>query len=260
MYSNILWFSAITLLLYLIFGLFLYLRQSHFLYFPTESVHVDEIHFEYFRSKDVEIKVWVANPQGDQAIIYFGGNAEQVAETALEYKQLFPNKAVYLLNYRGYAGSSGFPTELGLKEDALTLFDRVAKKHQNIDLIGRSIGSSMALHVAARRTIRNCILVTPFDSILKLAQQRFSFYPIKWLLRDKYESWIDAKNIDCSVLVIVAEEDRIVPRQSSDRLIANLPANNLVVEILPNAGHNRIEENGQYFNLLKEHLTGFKEN
>jgi pimeloyl-ACP methyl ester carboxylesterase len=101
----------------------------------------------------------------------------------------FPDRAIYLLHYRGYGGSSGTPSEKALFADALTLFDEVRTKHSSVDVVGRSLGSGVAVYVASLRPVARLVLVTPFDSLEGLAALRFPYVPVKWLLRDKFESW-----------------------------------------------------------------------
>ena len=71
-------------------------------------------------------------------------------------------------------------------EDARTLYDLVKVKHSNIIVIGRSLGSGIAVHLASERAVQRLILVTPFDSAEELASRQFAYFPVRWLLQDKF--------------------------------------------------------------------------
>jgi uncharacterized protein len=96
----------------------------------------------------------------------------------------FPDRSLYAMNYRGYGGSSGKPSETGLIADALVLFDRVHADHPHIVVIGRSLGSGIAVHIASVRPIERLVLVTPYDSLLKIAASQFRYFPLSWLMLD----------------------------------------------------------------------------
>jgi pimeloyl-ACP methyl ester carboxylesterase len=130
----------------------------------------------------------------------------------------FPDRAIYLLHYRGYGGSSGSPSEKALFADALILFDEVHAKHPDIDVVGRSLGSGIAVYVASLRQVTRLVLVTPFDSLQELAAHQYPYVPVRWLLLDKYESWRFAPHVTAPTLIIAAERDEIVPRASNELL------------------------------------------
>ena len=81
---------------------------------------------------------------GERALIYLGGNAEDVTASLPILDRAFPGRALYLLHYRDYTGSTGSPSEQALVGDALALFDRVAREHRDVVLIGRSLGTGVA--------------------------------------------------------------------------------------------------------------------
>lgn len=130
----------------------------------------------------------------------------------------FPDTSIYLMHYRGYGGSSGNPTEKALFTDALSLFDEVRTEHSEIDVIGRSLGSGVAVYLASQRPVARLVLVTPYDSVLDIAALQFAYFPLKWLLRDKFESWRFAPQVTAATTIIAAEHDEIIPRASTELL------------------------------------------
>ena len=127
---------------------------------------------------------------GADALLYFGGNAEDVSLSLRGFAAAFPEHAIVLVHYRGYGGSAGSPSEAALIEDGLVWFDKVRAEHPNVTLVGRSLGSGVAVRVAAQRSVARLVLVTPYDSLEDLAASQFPMFPVRWLLRGERNSWI----------------------------------------------------------------------
>ena len=172
--GNILtWIISISVITYAVIVAFLYFGQRQMLYMPTPentSVNEDSIRLQ---SGTETLKIWQVGT-GMHALIYFGGNAEDVAFNIPEFKQYFPDHTLYLVNYRGYGGSTGKPTETGLVEDAVNIYDKLINQHQHITVMGRSLGSLVAVQLAARRDINKLVIVTPFDSVLNIGEGHVS--------------------------------------------------------------------------------------
>ncbi|MDE3011753.1 MAG: alpha/beta fold hydrolase [Pseudomonadota bacterium] len=137
---------------------------------------------------DAQLRISGRMRPGARAAIYFGGNAEDVSMVLPLLAKALPQRALYLLNYRGYCGSSGSPSQDGFYADALALFDRVQSRQPDIMVIGRSLGTGVAVFLASQRPVSHLVLITPYASIEQLVTQRFPMYPVHWLLRDKFEA------------------------------------------------------------------------
>ncbi|WP_254963359.1 MULTISPECIES: alpha/beta fold hydrolase [unclassified Cyanobium] len=194
----------------------------------------------------------VRRRHGPKALLYFGGNAEAVAGQLPLLEAAFPDHALYLMHYRGYGGSSGQPSEQALFADALALFDRVRTDHDHIAVLGRSLGSGVAVHLAAHRPVAGLVLVTPFDSIEAVASQQFPLVPMALLLRDKYRSWADAPRVNAPTLLIAAERDEVIPRANTDALLSHFRPGLASLVVLPVDGHNAVEGSPSYIPLLRE--------
>jgi len=198
------------------------------------------------------IKVVVLNQDKQNAILYFGGRSESVANNITDFKNTFPNHTVYLVNYRGYGGSSGNPTEKNLYNDATFIYNTISEKHKHIVVIGRSLGTGVATYIASTSQIQKMVLVTPYDSILNMAEDKYPFYPIRHILEDQYNSINRVENITKPTLILLASVDETINARYSNNLIEKFNPSNLNVFTIPNTGHKNIIENEEYFNLLKD--------
>lgn len=188
---------------------------------------------------------------GQRALIYLGGNAEDVTASLPILERAFPERALYLLHYRGYAGSTGSPSEPALVGDALALFDRVARTHRDVALLGRSLGTGVAVQVASQRPVSKLVLVTPYDSLAGLAARQFPYFPVRWLLRDRYASSAYAPRVQAPTLLLAAEHDEIIPADSAERLLARFPAGVARLRVLEGTQHNSISDSPDYIPSLQ---------
>jgi pimeloyl-ACP methyl ester carboxylesterase len=231
---------------------YLYLAQRSFIYFPgyTNPVAITP-NFE-LENDGLLLKGWVLNRGKKEAILYFGGNGESVEHNLPLFSKLFADKTVYMLSYRGYGESEGEPTERGIYADVLALYDGIRNEHKSISVIGRSLGSGVATYVAASRDVDRVALITPYASIEELAQEKFPFFPIGLLLKDRYQSAEHAKRIESDVLVLYASNDQVIPESSTKKLIAGFRSEQIEVVKINDAGHNSISEFDNYHTELHD--------
>ena len=183
---------------------------------------------------------------GAGALLYFGGNAEDVSASLADLAQVFPQRALYLLHYRGYGGSTGSPSEAALLKDARALFDKVHATHTDVVAMGRSLGTGVAVRLATERAVSRLVLVTPYDSLQELAAQQFPMFPVRWLLQDKFESGVYAPRISVPTLIVAAENDEVIPRASTERLYRRFAAGVATLKVVPRTGHNTISDSPEY--------------
>jgi uncharacterized protein len=247
---------SIAVLMYAGFCAFMYASQRNAIYYPTPEVRVPEVADMRLDSDGETLKIWrLANADGSSAIIYFGGNAEDVSGNIPQFRSIFPRHDIYLVNYRGYGGSTGSPSESGLYKDALAVFDEIRSSYSSISVIGRSLGSGVATYLAAARDIDRLILVTPFDSIENVAKRAMPLLPVSLLLKDKFDSAGRVADIDAPVLIVTAENDEIIAKRHSDALAGAFPDSQVAVEVIPDTGHNTIDMSPRYENVLSMFLA-----
>jgi pimeloyl-ACP methyl ester carboxylesterase len=172
---------------------------------------------------------------GRRAILYFGGNAEDVSWAVRELAETFPDRAIYAPHYRGYGGSTGRPSEQALHADAAAAFDDVVSRHADVDVIGRSLGSAVATRLA-------------------LAGRLFPILPVRLLVADRFESVRDAPRVTASTLVIAAGADEVVPPAHTRRLVAAFAPGVATERDFPAASHNGISADPTYLEAIAEFL------
>lgn len=231
-------------------GLFVF--QRSLIYYPPRAAALRAPHVSQLAVPGATIVVSERPHAGSKALIYFGGNAEDVSTSLPLLDDAFPDHALYLPHYRGYAGSTGSPTEKALVADALALFDRVAATHAGIVVIGRSLGTGIAVQVASRRTVSRLVLVTPYDSLTGLAAERFPYFPVRLLLQDNYASGRHAPAVKAPTRLIAAQYDEIIPLASTERLLARFRQGTASMVVVPGATHNSISLDPAYRRLLQD--------
>lgn len=229
----------------------LYSFQNSLIYFPQKASPASGMTTMRLVTEQAELVITQRERRGAKAIIYFGGNAEDVNRSLPTLVSAFPEHAIYLVHYRGYGGSSGSPSELALQMDAKAVFDKLRQQHDSISLVGRSLGSGVATYLASVRPVSRLVLVTPYNSILELAQQKFPMFPISWLLRDKFESWKYAQQVSAPTVLIAAENDEIIPMRSTRALHTNFRQGQAQLLIIKGTGHNTVSQKPDYVRALQ---------
>ena len=244
-------FAAVAALAYLAVCGLLALFQRSLLYFPQPRTNRDHPTLT-LAVPGASIEVTTRQSQQPGAVLYFGGNAEDVSWSAGELEEAFPDRDLYLMHYRGYGASSGWPTEAALFGDALALFDVARASHRDVVVVGRSLGSGVAAYLASQRPVSRLVLVTPFDSVLEVAARSFWFVPVRWLLRDKFESVKYAPGVTAPTTIIAAEHDVEIPRPHTDALMQRFRPGVATLKVVAGAGHNTIASSPDYIALLRD--------
>jgi pimeloyl-ACP methyl ester carboxylesterase len=268
MLTTMLTFGAVILGAFILLCSYLYIRQDRLLFYPRPN---DPELREHWRTKRVEIasgdtllEGWWAEggaaSTSDTVILYFGGNAEDVLGTA-RIAQRFACKRMLVVNYRGYGGTKGRPGQDALYRDALAIYDYAidagGAEPRDIVVMGRSLGSGLATLLAVRRTVRGAILITPYDSILSVASRHYAWFPVERLLRHPFRSDELARSAKAPGLFVMAANDNVIPPTHGEAL-AKAWGSRKVVHVLPGVGHNDIEAEPGYYDLINRFLQSIE--
>lgn len=234
------------LLVYLAATAYLYLSQRSFIFFPTE-VMTHGYPVERLDVGEASVEILVLNAGQRDAVLYFGGNAEAAVWSAADIDGLLPHHTVYITSYRGYGNSSGAPSEQVLFDDALALWRQVSTRHEHVVAAGRSLGSGVAVWLASQVEISRLLLITPYESIVSLAARRFPIFPVRWLMKDRFDSIRYVPAVTVPVLALIAESDSIIPRESSMRLLAGFKQDLVTSRVLNGTDHNTVSQHPDYY-------------
>lgn len=244
--------------------LLLYLFQGKMIFFPQPTSPQNQsrytAHEISMRCDDVTLSGWFFKNEigaGRPLIVYYGGNAEDVS---LNFNDLgrFAAGSFLFMNYRGYGRSEGRPSERALLDDALFVLDQVLVKEgiepAHVVLMGRSLGSGVAVYVAAKRPVGGVILVTPFDSLGSVAKVHYPIFPVGLMLKHRFDSISLASGIQTPALFLTASNDQVVP----ERLAKNLQARwggPVAALTIQGRDHNTIETSPAYWDAINAYLA-----
>ena len=190
------------------------------------------------------------------AILYFGGNAEEIS-WALSDRRWPREWTVVGLNYRGYGHSEGRPAERELVADGVMLYDAVAAAADvdpsRIVVVGRSLGTGVATQVAARRPAAGVVLISPYDSLVEIGRQHYPWLPVAWLLRHRFDSASAARRSRMPLLALVGAADGIVAPARSRALYDAWAGPKQWVSI-DGAGHNDLDAAPAYWEAIDRFL------
>ena len=239
----------------------LYFAQER-LIFPAPSVAVDGYEDGTFRrvtipTPDGENLFALHHPseEGEATLLVFHGNGDaavwQKEKGAALAQQGF---GVLLVEYRGYPGSSGQPTEKGLFIDGAAAYDFIIKeKEQPVGLYAHSLGTGIAVNLATERDVFAVVLEAPFNSLMAVAQDRMPWLPVSLLLKHKFRSDLRIQNVTAPILIMHGDRDGVVPIKHGKLLHEIVSSRATFVEI-KNATHNDLA----FFGTVEKAIEFFK--
>jgi len=190
-------------------------------------------------------------------VIYFGGNAEETS-WMLEEIGNAPGTSWLIVSYRGYGLSEGSPGEAALVSDALQWFDYAlalpGADAKRTFAFGRSLGSGIAVALAAQRPVARLILVTPYDSLAAVAKRHYWYLPVDLLLKHRFDSIALAPALKQPLLCLIAERDEVIPPVHGERLCAAWGGDKRKI-LLQESGHNSTDVHPMFWASIREYLA-----
>ena len=156
-------------------------------------------------------------------VLYFHGNGGALRYRVDRFRALTTlGDGLVALSYRGYGGSSGSPSESGLIEDAKAAYDFATARYpaERIILWGESLGTGVAIAIAAERPVARLVLEAPFSSAVDIAAGAYPFVPVRWLMKDQFRSDLRVAQVKAPILVLHGDRDDVVPIASGERLFS----------------------------------------
>jgi uncharacterized protein len=171
-----------------------------------------------------KVIVWhVPARLGHPVVLYFPGNGDYLAGLFGRFRDMISDgTGIVALSYRGYAGSSGQPSEAGLLQDAEAAYAFTAARYSadRIVVWGFSLGTGVAVALAARHPVGKLILEAPYTSIADVAAAAFRFVPVRWLIRDPFASDQRMARVTAPLLIMHGARDPTIPLRLGERLFA----------------------------------------
>jgi len=226
----------------------MYVAQRRLQYFPERRrtaprmIGLPQAEETVLDTADGErVIVWHVPPRGGRPIfLYFHGNGGALRWREERFRALIADgSGLVALSYRGYGGSSGRPTETGLIEDARAAYAFAVARYEaeRIVLWGESLGSAVAVALAAEKPVGCVVLEAPFTSATDVGAHHYWFVPVRPLIKDRFRSDLRVGKVTAPVLVVHGEDDFIVPIIFGARLYGLIRAPKRFVRV-PGAGHN----------------------
>ncbi len=239
---------------YVLIAALLYVAQRAIMYFPDRErvaparagLHAaDEL---VLATADGErIIAWHVAPRGDQPVVlYFHGNGGNLSYRVPRFRALTAaGLGLLAVSYRGYGGSSGRPSEPGLVSDAAAAYAEACRRYAADRLVvwGESLGSGVAVALAAEHSVKALVLESPFASTLEIAVRAYPVFPVAWLMKDQFRSDLRIGHVKAPVLVMHGARDNVVPIASGERLFALITAPKRFVRF-PDGEHNGLDDHG----------------
>ena len=194
-----------------------------------------------------KVIIWhVPAKPGHAVVIYFPGNGDFLAGAVGRLRAISSGGiGLVALSYRGYAGSSGQPSESGLLQDAAAAYAFTSARYSadRIVVWGFSLGTGVAVAVAAEQPVGKLILEAPYTSLADVAASHFRIVPVRWLLRDQFHSDARIARVTAPLLIMHGENDLTIPIAFGERLFALAHAPKRFVRF-PEGGHDNLDAFG----------------
>jgi fermentation-respiration switch protein FrsA (DUF1100 family) len=234
-----------------------FLLHRYFVYMPDRTRYapadvglrdVQEITIE---TRDGVILIaWYAQAKGDKpTLLYFTGNSGSAAMRAQKIARIQASGyGVFMLNYRRYGGSGGWPTEKNNVADAVAAYDRLLSlgvAREDIVAYGESLGTSVATQLTLQRPVKALVLEAPFTSTVDVGKLAWNFLPLRYLMVDQYRTIDHIAGVRVPLLVVHGARDSIIPVGQARHLYTKARDPKRLV-ILPRGDHNDLFDRGAW--------------
>jgi uncharacterized protein len=237
---------------YAAFAALMYVVQRSLMYFP-ETVRTAPAAAGLPQAQEVvldtadgeKVIAWHVPPRGDApTVLYFHGNGGSLRLRVDRFQRIVAaGVGLVALSYRGYGGSTGKPTEDGLINDARAAYAFAAERYRRIALWGESLGTGVAVALAAEQPVTRLVLDAPYTSALDIAQSNYWYLPVGLLMKDQFRSDQRIARVKAPVLIMHGEVDQIIPIAYGERLFAMIPGPKQFVRV-PGGYHVDLDRHG----------------
>jgi len=252
--TMLMWFGGGALCIYIGVGAVLYFTQRSLMYFP-ETARTTPTAAGLPQAEEVSLTTadgehlvaWHVPPRGAKpVIVYLHGNGGALRYRVERFNRLITDGiGLVAVEYRGYGGSSGRPSERGLIADGEAAYAFAAARYATSQIVlwGESLGSGVAVALASEKPVARVVLESPFTSVADIAAQIYWFLPVRWFIKDPFRSDVRIGKVTAPVLVLHGERDSVVPIALGEQLYALINAPKRFLRF-PDGGHNDLGSYG----------------
>ena len=230
-----------------------YFFQRHLLFFPTpypgkpSEYGLDSFEEVNLTATDgTMLNAWLKRPDpGKATILFFQGNGDTLANYPDFFRALGnAGLGVLAVNYRSYGGSEGIPTEENIYSDSEDAFQFLETNgFKKIIVLGRSLGSGVAVNIATKKNVAGVILLSPYTSIMKRASELYWFLPVRFISNYKFNSLEKISRITVPILLVHGSLDTLLPPSNSNELMAAVTSPKKELKLYSDSDHNNINYN-----------------
>ncbi|MBR9675429.1 alpha/beta hydrolase [Candidatus Woesearchaeota archaeon] len=257
--SLIINFLIPLIIIYFLFGIFLFLNQKSMIYYPNNQDFEKCSGFlDYQKKNHNGTRFYYKHGSADKVIIYYHGNAGSACDRSY-FRPTFEqsNSSLIFVEYAGYSNDDKKPSRKLILKDVQNMHDYVKKNSYNDVLIyGHSIGTGAASYHAYLGNVNSLILVSPFSTLDEVAQSIYRIYPASIMLREKYDNIKWLKDYNGNIIILHGENDQIIPKRFSRRLFDGIPNKNKEYVLIEGKGHNDIWSSSIFKNKIIEYING----
>jgi len=248
--------AVVLAAIYVVVAIAAFVMQRRLMYFP-DPVRVEPSAFALAGVEERELKAdgailvaWYGrSAPGQPTLLYFHGNAGNLASRSERVRKYVERGiGILMLSYRGYGGSTGSPSERANVADAKVAYDALIRDGlapKDIILYGESLGSGVAVQLAAEKPVGALILDAPYTSIVDVAAQAYPFLPVRGFIFDRYETMRHLNGVKAPLLVLHGEEDEVIP-VAMGRAVYDAAKGLKEIVTFPGAGHSDHHLLGSY--------------
>lgn len=247
----------VVLAAYIWFGIYLFIFQSKYIYFPNKQNFNKCPSFSKAEKLNLNGTRAYYKKNSDKLIVFYHGNAGSACDRAFlgdEFEKL--RYSYIIVEYAGYSNDSKRPSKELLMQDARNVNNFLKNiEYSNLVLAGESLGGSIALYHSIIAKEDKVLLLSPFDNIINIAKRTYPIYPMGIMLREKYDNkeWIGDLN---DIMIIHGKDDNIIPAEESKKLFEKIKIKNKKFIEIEGAGHNDLFSISDTYSWIYTYLIG----
>ncbi len=239
---------VIIAVLYLVFGIYLFVIQKSMLYYPNTQDFKSCIGFEDYQKVEYSGTRFYYKENSKDVFVFYHGNAGSACDRSY-FKSLLNNSndSIIFVEYAGYSNDNKTPSKKLILQDVQHIHDFIEEKSFNfVTVYGESIGSGVASYHAYLGDVDYLILVAPFSRLVDLVQFKFVIYPAFLMLTERYDNVKWDKDFKGNVLIIHGDNDVVIPNTFSKKLFESLSTEKKKYVLIKGAGHNDVSNYDEF--------------